>query len=377
MAPEARYTLFKESEAPASPVGWQRRTARERIIFSVSIILGLAAFSFLWAFSPSVLGLTQLQDESSSSTGYQNSLSAPLKQCASSLPPPANPPASVNIWASLSVPETVAITEWLSHPLRNLNVTSADRASLSDNIIFLVEAYRPSKADALAYLSAPVSENLPARYARATVHLGARQDEDGGPVIKDYLVGPLPLGDETSMRELTEIYHRNEIPYNARSFVIPSELTPLLVKIMPPLAEVTKDLFGGVAMGLPNDTLVAGASGPLSFDGSFRRTWISWRRNLPGPWLHPVNFFQYVDFSGTDPEQWKLIKVAKLILYPSDYFDVAFCRSSIIIRSSLTLSLSSKPTTTALSESYPHVPIKLPIPSGRLVFVRMPLQHAI
>ncbi len=240
MAPEARYTLLKESEAPASPAGWQRRTARERIIFGVSIILGLAAFSFLWAFSPSVLGLTQLQGDSSSSTGYQNSLPAPLKQCASSLPPPANSPASVNIWASLSVPETVAITEWLSHPLRNLNVTSADRASLSDNIIFLVEAYRPSKTDALAYLSAPVSENLPARYARATVHLGARQDEDGGPVIKDYLVGPLPLGDETSMRELTEIYHRDEIPYNARSFVIPSELTPLLIKIMPPLAEVTK-----------------------------------------------------------------------------------------------------------------------------------------
>ena len=60
---------------------------------------------------------------------------------------------------------------------------------------------------------------------------------------------------------------------------------------------------------MSNDTLMASASGPLSFDGSFRRTWVSWRKNLPGPWLHPVNFFQYVDFSGTDTEQWKLLKV--------------------------------------------------------------------
>lgn len=72
---------------------------------------------------------------------------------------------------------------------------------------------------------------------------------------------------------------------------------------------MTQDLFDGVALGLPNDTLVAAASGPLSFDGSFRRSWVSWRKNVPGPWLHPVNFFQYVDFSGTDTDQWKLLKV--------------------------------------------------------------------
>ena len=77
-----------------------------------------------------------------------------------------------------------------------------------------------------------------------------------------------------------------------------------------PLTSFAQDLFGGVALGLLNDTLIAGASGPLSFDGSFRRTWVSWRRNVAGPWLHPVSFFQYVDFSGTDPAQWKLLKVS-------------------------------------------------------------------
>lgn len=77
-----------------------------------------------------------------------------------------------------------------------------------------------------------------------------------------------------------------------------------------------QDLFDGVALGLENDTLIASAAGPFSIDGTFRRAWVSWRRNIPGPWLHPVNFFQYVDFSGSDPAQWKLLKVPHTSILP-------------------------------------------------------------
>ena len=69
-----------------------------------------------------------------------------------------------------------------------------------------------------------------------------------------------------------------------------------------------QELFGAVARGLPNDTLVAGANAPFSFDGSFRRMWISWKRNVPGSWLHPIGFYQYVETSGTDTSQWKVLK---------------------------------------------------------------------
>lgn len=48
-----------------------------------------------------------------------------------------------------------------------------------------------------------------------------------------------------------------------------------LFKILPSLVKgmerITMDIFGGVAAGLPNDTLVVSGSGPFSFDGSFRR----------------------------------------------------------------------------------------------------------
>jgi primary-amine oxidase len=43
------------------------------------------------------------------------------------------------------------------------------------------------------------------------------------------------------------------------------------LRFMAPLADITMDLFDGVCRGLPNDTLVSGASPPMSFDGSWRR----------------------------------------------------------------------------------------------------------
>lgn len=310
------YELLKETGGlPSAPV---RRGSR-RVVLGV-LIASAVLLSSLYAFWPKVQwheeGVCQTS-ASASTLEATTSSPQPLKQCAASFPQPAKAPAPVNLWASLTVSETVQIAEWLNQPSRGLNLTSATTATTTDNFIFHIEAWRPSKADALHYLESPNKSDLPERFARVTVQQGGRSTEEGGPAVTDYLVGPLPIGEKTSMRELTEIYHRPDIPFNARGFAIPTELTSLLMTYMPRLAHVTKDLFEGVAMGLENDTLIAGASGPLSFDGSFRRTWVSWRRNVPGPWLHPVNFFQYVDFSGSDERQWKLLK----IVYNHQIFD--------------------------------------------------------
>ncbi|KAI0342901.1 amine oxidase catalytic domain-containing protein [Trametopsis cervina] len=311
------YELLKDPEsdaygAQARPSSSSRRSGR-KLLYSVVLLVGVLAAGSL--FGPKVhiiIGdsATELQDLSSSASSASPS-PKPLEQCAAPLPPRASPPAPVNLWASLTVDEAVSVHTWLSSPSRGLNLTLSHEARMSDNSIYHIEVYRPSKADALAYLHAPAAETLPTRYARVSIHHGARREEEGGPVIKDYLVGPLPLGEEAAMRELTEIYHREDIPYNARGFGFShfNELPVLLSTYMPALANITQDLFDGVALGLPTDTLIAGASGPMSFDGTFRRMWISWRRNVAGPWLHPVSFFQYIDVSGTDPEQWKLLKL--------------------------------------------------------------------
>lgn len=36
---------------------------------------------------------------------------------------------------------------------------------------------------------------------------------------------------------------------------------------------------------------------------------MTWRRNTAGSYILPVNFYQYVDMSGTDSSQWKILKV--------------------------------------------------------------------
>ena len=234
------YELLKASgELHPSPI----RRGNRRVIIGV-LITGALCLSSFYAFWPKV-HLHQDDTYQSQSTLSDSSSQQSLKQCAASIPPPAKAPAPVNLWASLTVNETVQISEWLSHPARGLNLTSAGAATLSDNVIFHIGAWRPAKADAVRYLETPSPFNLPERYARATLEFGARTAAQGGPVIKDYLVGPLPISDRTSMRELKDVYHRDDIPFNARGFAIPTELTPLLMSYMPRLADVTQvDIIG-------------------------------------------------------------------------------------------------------------------------------------
>lgn len=157
-----------------------------------------------------------------------------VKQCPSNLPPLATPPVPINLWAALSVEDTVEIRRWLEAPERQLNLTPTREAAGSDNSLYNIETYYPAKVDALAYLTNPSSVLAPERFARVTIHHGARFK----PIVKDYLVGPLPVSSYTSMKELTEIYHR-DIPYNARGGSF-TEIGQLLRKIMAPLAEATK-----------------------------------------------------------------------------------------------------------------------------------------
>ena len=284
------------------------------------VVFGFVAIAYLLRAT-----LGHLDDSPSSHysvPGAGDVFEQPLQKCPSGLPPPARPPAPVNPFASLTIPETVGIHDWVSSPARNLNLTAGDKAFISDNYIYRIEAYRPPKKDAILYLDNPDKTAPPEKYAHVVIHHGAASE----PYVQDYLVGPIPVSEKTTMRKLTEVYHRDPIPYSARGFTTLNEFAPLLLRIMQPLAGATEvcialrivcvlltckwqDLFGGVVRGLPNDTIVGGMSAPFSFDGSFRRGWISWRRNVAGTWLHPINFFMYIDTTGTDIEQWKLLKV--------------------------------------------------------------------
>lgn len=208
--------------------------ARRRTAFSLIALLGVIGFTAFYALAPSN-GPGYIQDHLAAFDGVAGS-DDQLQKCPSGLPPPASPPAKVNPFASLTIADTVAISEWLSAPERALNLTRGDRGTLSDNIIYHIDAFRPAKRDAVAYLDRPDAVRPPERFARVTVHHGAAAE----PYVMDYLVGPLPVGERTAVRELTEIYHREKIPFNARGYTTMAEISPLLTMIMPPLADVTE-----------------------------------------------------------------------------------------------------------------------------------------
>ncbi|TFY69240.1 hypothetical protein EVJ58_g517 [Rhodofomes roseus] len=127
-----------------------RGTPRSRrIAISVCFVVCAAALSLLYAFPPYFGFDPDVLTASSSSPGTLLGHEESLKQCAASGPPPASPPAPVNPWASLTVPETTAITDWLNVPERALNLTPGTSAHISDNYIYHIGAWRPAKADAL------------------------------------------------------------------------------------------------------------------------------------------------------------------------------------------------------------------------------------
>lgn len=276
---------------------------------------GLIKLSIVSTFTVALLGLLYLYK----ANPYTITSPAPIRytnklpECPAAHPPPAKPPALLNVWAPLSKSEVTAVRGYLdSHKASHeLNLTRADDAAVSDNFVYGIEVYYPPKDAALAYLANPESAEAPERYARVTIHHGGWEV----PVVRDYLVGPLPGNGEyrnqgerrvdIGMNQLTDIYHRPEIPFNARGFDRSKEINAFLARIMPPFSPALQDLFGAD----PNSTLTNGASGPFSIDGGFRRTWLSWRINTPGNFLHPVGFWMYIDFSGTDSGTWKLLKI--------------------------------------------------------------------
>ena len=77
---------------------------------------------------------------------------------------------------------------------------------------------------------------------------------------------------------------------------------------------------------------------------------MTWRRNTAGSFLLPVSFYNYVDASGTDTTQWKILKVPFFFSVHTIYLIHAFS-SCIMIKYSHLSNLSLKHSTTVLSNA--------------------------
>ena len=81
--------------------------------------------------------------------------------------------AGTSVFSDLTVDEITAVTEYLDRQ-EDLNLTPHNHAKVSDAYIFLVEAIRPKKAEALLYLDS--SGPAPERAARVILHRSAITD---------------------------------------------------------------------------------------------------------------------------------------------------------------------------------------------------------
>lgn len=230
------YDLIKpEHDLPRAASALNRRSRRAgriKLGITSTLLVALIGLVYLYQTGPHI-------DTFPESIRYINKLPV----CPSPIPPPARPPAPLNIWAPLSKSEVTAVRAYLdSHKAAHqLNLTRADDAAVSDNFVYGIEIYYPPKYAALAYLAEPDSAEAPERYARVTIHHGGWEV----PIVKDYLVGPLPVDNnhkkhgrklqDVTMKQLTDIYHRPDIPFNARGFDRSKEINAFLSRIMPPI----------------------------------------------------------------------------------------------------------------------------------------------
>ncbi|KXS22495.1 amine oxidase catalytic domain-containing protein [Gonapodya prolifera JEL478] len=204
-----------------------------------------------------------------------------------------------NIWHELSADEIQGATKFMLER-KELNLTDASNATISDNFVSYVELFPVKKCDATSFFDA--NGTKPERYARISVNYGGLD----APIVKIYKVGPIPIGNLTKYTKI------GTVPFEARFTNFVTDLTLWNVVtakfVGKPLADagLSQDLFGGVYYNDVNDTL-SWAGLPASFDGTVRTVTQYWSDTLGDDYyIRQVGLFSEIDVTGTDPNQWKL-----------------------------------------------------------------------
>lgn len=151
---------------------------------------------------------------------------------------------------------------------------------------------------------------MPPKYARAIIFQGGKDEPDS----QEYMIGPLPVSDETTVTKLDYLYNGpsgGSVPFNARYFDSPRSVAtdPLIASIMSNISDITAALFQGAAYYGSRDersnlSLTSGT--PLSFDGTSAFRNIMFRFPGPASYMTPLDFFLLIDCSGTDPSLYSL-----------------------------------------------------------------------
>ncbi len=140
----------------------------------------------------------------------------------------------------------------------------------------MVEALRPNKSDALAYVDGDAA--APVQYAHAVLDFRATTE----PYYQDIVVGPLPVDNTTTTWQPLEYTLTKKNSGKVRNLDA-DDLTlysKWLYIVSASISDITLDLWNGTALGLDNDTLDIWGIDPLwQDDGRIIRWDTFW--NLP------------------------------------------------------------------------------------------------
>ncbi|KAK6371693.1 hypothetical protein LTS17_008516 [Exophiala oligosperma] len=210
-----------------------------------------------------------------------------------------------NIFAPLSADDSAAVTKFL-HEQSELNLTANANATSWDNVIVQVETLQPNKSDALPYLNGEGPK--PARYARATLQFQATME----PYIREYMVGPLPVSNETTIQTLDYPYNKGagyQRIYNADN----DAYNQFLVNISASVEDILMKMFNGTFTNSPTDPLAIGPSDPLWIDDvtGAVTTWNEY--TLMPTTMYSTGSLIYsglavrTDLTGRDPSKWSVL----------------------------------------------------------------------
>ncbi len=189
----------------------------------------------------------------------------------------------------------------------------------------MVEALRPNKSDALAYVDGDAA--APVQYAHAVLDFRATTE----PYYQDIVVGPLPVDNTTTTWQPLEYTLTKKNSGKVRNLDA-DDLTlysKWLYIVSASISDITLDLWNGTALGLDNDTLDIWESTPsgkmtvalsdgtpfgtyprmtlmlrhCGFLGGIGET-ISW--DADSTCRLPLGLYFKSDVTGRDPSKWKL-----------------------------------------------------------------------
>ncbi|XP_071160749.1 putative amine oxidase [copper-containing] [Mytilus edulis] len=200
-----------------------------------------------------------------------------------------------SVFRDLTKKEIVGLLDYL-YNRSDLNLTTADKAAINSNYVFISEIFLPPKRDVLKHLDTDCVQ--PRREARVMIFRGAISIPD----VIEIIVSSLP--NPTGYRHVP--YLPKSIPFINRPIdVFDFSIKPLLEKIDRVAGKMLYELYGGRLVNCSDLCLSFNVNSQLTtpLSGVKKRLWFSWLQQFTEHFLlRPVDFavLREVENNGND-----------------------------------------------------------------------------